>query len=443
MMRSRLFFIIGAAAALITVTYFFSSSLKLEVTSSHIETPEKEEIQYIVKADNTPEALVGGLYEDIRISAVGDILVHEDQLRSQYNAEKNEYDFTNNFRFVKDFIGSADIAIANFETTLGGNERRYTGYPRFNSPDSIGDALKYAGFDIITTANNHILDSGAEGMIRTGQVLRSMGFYVIGTRENKEDKGYIIKEVKGVRIGFANYTFETQRRAGRKTINSLIVPREVEELIDTFNYGSLTEDIGRMELRIEEMRNEGVDLIVFCMHWGDEYKRHPNNNQKRIAQQLSDLGVDIIIGAHPHVIQPINVINSQISGKNTIVIYSLGNFISNQCYERLRMREPEDGIIVNIHIRRNIRTGQVLIDGVSYIPTWVHRQPKENLFVYEIVPLYDALKDKGKFNLITEESIWRAQNSHQSTVTFIDAEAAGVTALPIVQHKSVNIDASR
>jgi poly-gamma-glutamate capsule biosynthesis protein CapA/YwtB (metallophosphatase superfamily) len=382
-------------------------------------------------------------YEEIRISAVGDILVHETQLRSQYDHEKKEYDFTNNFKFVKPYISSADIAIANLETTLAGSRRKYTGYPVFNSPDAIADALKEAGFDIITTANNHIIDSGAEGVIRTGEVLRSKGFDVIGTKKNKDDKGYVVKEIKGIKIALTNYTFETARKDGVKTLNSIPVPKEVEPLIDTFNYGTLSSDLAGMRKRIDRMRGEGADIIVFCMHWGDEYQRHPNNLQRKIAQELSNFGVDIIIGGHPHVIQPIEVMESGVSNKNTLVVYSLGNFLSNQCYERLNNRYPEDGLIVNIFIRKDLKTGGVSVESVSYVPTWVHRKPKGDLFVYEILPLIDALENKTAYDLINEDSIWRAENSHASTVSLLETTASRVASIPITEHKGISVIGSK
>jgi poly-gamma-glutamate capsule biosynthesis protein CapA/YwtB (metallophosphatase superfamily) len=441
--RNKKFFLMSVVMAVIMALAISCTSLKVEGPDDKINEQESIETVGNVETEVSPEPEVEERFEEITISAVGDILIHMRHVRSQYNAETKEYDFTNNFKYVKDYISSADIAIANLETTLSGSDRGYSGYPRFNSPDAVADALKYAGFDVITTANNHIIDYGAGGMKRTGQVLRSKGFDVIGTKENRDDKGYIIKEVKGIKVGLTNYAYETPRNGGRKTLNAIIVPSEVEDLIDTFNYDNLEEEFVKIQQRITEMKRDGAEVIVFCLHWGDEYMRKPNSYQKKIAQKLSDFGVDIIFGGHPHVLQPIDIVDSQISGKSTVVVYSLGNFISNQTYETMKRREPEDGMIANVHIRKNMNTGYIQIDEVSYIPTWVYRRPKGSNFIYEILPLDEALAYKDQFNLTTKDSIWRAENSRISTVTLIDTESARTASVPINEVRAIAVDADR
>ena len=356
---------------------------------------------------------------EIKLSAVGDILVHESQLLSQYNPDTKQYDFTNNFKFVKPYIESSDIAIANLETTLAGEKNKYTGYPTFNTPDEIVDALKGTGFDILSAANNHILDRGSEGVLRTPEVVKSKGLDLIGIRKTAEDIPFVIKNVKEIKVGFTNYAFETQRNNGSKTLNSLIMPKEVEPLIDTFNYDYLNEDLLKMKERINQMKASGAEVIVFSMHWGTEYQRQPNDYQKKIAKALADYGVDIILGTHPHVLEPIDYIESNISNKKTLVVYSMGNFISNQCFERLNNRFPEDGTIVNITLKKDLKKNIITIEDVNYIPTWVHREPNGTNFIYEILPLTDALKDKSKYNLTSKDSIWRAENSYNATTSLI------------------------
>ena len=370
---------------------------------------------------------------EIKLSAVGDILVHESQLLSQYNQDTKQYDFTNNFRFVKPYIESSDIAIANLETTLAGEKKKYTGYPTFNTPDAIVDALRDTGFDVLSAANNHILDRGSEGVLRTSEVIRSKGLDLIGIRKAAEDIPFVIKDVKGIKLGFTNYAFETQRINGNKTLNSLIIPKEVEPLIDTFNYDYLDEDLLKIKERINQMKASGAEVIVFSMHWGTEYQRQPNEYQKKIAKALADYGVDIILGTHPHVLEPIDYIESNTSNKKTLVVYSMGNFISNQCFERLNNRYPEDGTIVNITLKKDLKKNIITIKEVNYIPTWVHREPNGTNFTYEILPLTDALNDKQKYNLTSKDSVWRAENSYNATTSLIEDSSSRFVVAPSLE----------
>lgn len=378
-------------------------------------------------------------YDKVKLSMVGDILVHDTQLSSQYDEVTKQYDFKNNFKYIKKYIEKADVAIANFETVLGGDKEKYRGFPTFNSPDSIADALKYAGFDMFTTANNHILDCGLDGLIRTNTVLKEKGFQVLGTRENDTDNGYIVAEINNIKIGFTNYTFETGRKGNRKTLNSVPMPAGADKLLDSFNYGNLDKDLEEMKLRIGDMKSQGAEFIVFFMHWGDEYERQPNINQKKLAQSLSDIGVDVIIGGHPHVLQPMDVLQSK-SGKKTFVAYSMGNFLSNQCYERLNNRYPEDGMILTLSIKKDRITKAINIEDINYIPTWVHRAPKEGeKYTYEIIPLTDALKYKESYGLSTKDSQWRAENSMKNTDEVMTSAINKIDSMPVFKQVSEDI----
>lgn len=287
---------------------------------------EKAKPKSAENADSTPEK---SDEEVITIAAVGDIIVHNMQLMSQYNSETKSYDFKDNFLYVKPFIEKADVAICNLETTLAGEGAIYSGYPTFNTPDSILDAIKYSGFDVIQSANNHSLDYGEKGFLSTRQQLDKYGFSVIGTKVKSTDKNYIIKEVKGIKIGITAYTFESSRKGNTKYINSVKVPDRISPLINSFYPNNLSNDFKGMKKTVEAMKKDGADIIIFCLHWGIEYQKDPEAYQKDLAKELSDAGVDIILGGHPHVIQPFDEIESKVSGKKTYIIYSLGNFLSN------------------------------------------------------------------------------------------------------------------
>ncbi|MGH4140534.1 CapA family protein [Clostridium sp.] len=354
-------------------------------------------------------------YDVANIVAVGDIIIHEDQLKAQLDEATGEYNFYNNFKYVKSHIISGDIALANLETTLAGENQKYTGYPSFNSPSSIADAMVDSGFDILSIVNNHTIDRGSAGVFSTMSELQKRNIKEIGARESVDKKPYLIQEVKGIKMGFISYSYETPRKGERKTLNAIEIPSDVVNLLNTFSYEHIDEDLNKIKTQIDEMKSQGAQAIIFFIHWGNEYERVPNVHQKSIARSLCDYGVDVILGSHPHVVQPMEFITSEKTGKRSLVVYSMGNFISNQQYERTNNRYTEDGVIVNIEIKKSKLSNDITISEVSYIPTWVHRYTDNNKFVYEVLPLTDALASKGKYNLNESGSVWRAENSEKST----------------------------
>ena len=186
-------------------------------------------------------------YNEANIVAVGDIIVHEEQLKAQFNEGTGEYNFDNNFKYVKSYIESADIALANLETTLAGEEQKYTGYPLFNSPSSIVDAMKDCGFDILSTVNNHTIDRGSAGVFSTVAEIEKRNLKAIGTRENLDKKPYIIEEVKGIKIGVISYSYETPRKGKNKTLNAIEIPSDVVNLLNTFSYEYIEEDLNKIK----------------------------------------------------------------------------------------------------------------------------------------------------------------------------------------------------
>lgn len=386
-----------------------------------------------INGNNKEEESIKKDSERIRITAVGDILVHETQLASQYDAEKKKYDFKDNFEYVKPYIEEADYAIANLETTLAGEKEKFTGFPIFNSPDEILDALIYSGFNLLSAANNHILDKGASGLIRTAKVVKNKGFDLMGIKEKAEDKSYVVKEIKGIKFGFTNYVFETDKKGNVRTLNSLKIPNTALELFDRFNYSELEKDYKKMQDRIKEMKSQGAEVIIFSMHWGNEYERKPNDHQKKIANKLADMGVDVIIGGHPHVLQPMEYIDSKVSNKKTLVLYSLGNFLSNQRREIINNKYPEDGIIVNIDFKKQGASG-VELESVSYIPTWVYRQPiKGEKYSYKIIPLNEVVEGKIEVFKEDDENHNKAQESYNETIGLFESFNSKAVLAPVLK----------
>lgn len=355
----------------------------------------------------------------IDITAVGDIMAHSPQFKAQYDSKTNTYDFNNNFQYVKSYISKADLAICNVETVFAGVKERYTGFPKFNCPDSLANALKNSGFDVAITSNNHSLDRGTKGLIRTLDVLRNCGLTTEGTRKTSEPN-YVIKDVKGVKVGIISYTYETAEYHGKKTLNGYVVPEDSVGLINTFNYGHLDQDLKQMKNTVDAARNKGAEVIVFYLHWGEEFRTSPDKYERQLTNAISDMGSDIIFASHPHVLQPVEIIDNKKTLKKTVVFYSLGNFLSNQRYELTKNRLSEDGLIANVKIKKICRDGKVKIElkKVEAIPTWVNKYKKGKL-IYEILPLDKAYEKRD--TLIESHNIKRADLSLKNTIEIIGA----------------------
>lgn len=372
--------------------------------------------------EHEPEPILDPV--SIKISAVGDIMAHMQQITSQYDEATDEYDFSNNFQYVKPYIARADLALGNLETTFAGKERGYAGYPAFNAPDELATALREAGFDVISTSNNHTYDTGSQGLFRTLDILQDNDLIPVGTRHTEEDESFAIIDVQGIKVGISAYTYETPRQGDNIALNGIVIPNDMRNLIDSFNYEHLEDDLEKMKTRIETMKEQGAELIIFNMHWGNEYQRSPNQYQEQIAQALSNHGVDIIFGSHPHVIQKVDIINSEVDDRQTVVAYSLGNFISNQRFEYLDTRYTEDGLIVNVTITKEFENNSLSIEEVSYIPTWVHVHYKTNKRTYDILPVFDALNNHAAFNVnSSNDGAWRLENSHENTAAIVEASS--------------------
>jgi len=332
----------------------------------------------------------------IKIGNTGDILIHSPIFRSVYNSENNTYDFNNIFKYVKDIYSDFDYMVANLEQPIAGEEFGYSGFPLFNAPDSIVDALKNNGVDMLLTANNHSYDRGNQGFYNTISSLKEKNIDFIGIRD-KDDKPYLVKDIKGIKVGFINYTYETQKLSNTKYINGIPMNSETAPLINSFDYNNLDAFYKDISEKISLMYNDGAEVIITYLHWGTEYSISANDYQKRIAQKLCDLGVDAIIGGHTHCLEPIDMISSTISGKQTPIIYSTGNQLSNQRKETLSKfsyDSPycEDGVIYSIEITKKT-TGEVVISDVNYTATWC------NLFGsdYYILPLDNEENYKNNF----------------------------------------------
>lgn len=303
---------------------------------------------------------------EISLLFAGDVMGHMPQINSAYDSSTGTYDFNPVFEPVKPLISKADIALANLETTLAG--KPYSGYPQFSAPDSLATALKNAGFDILVTANNHCLDRGKEGMERTISALDSFrilhtGTFIDDTARKYQYPLYLI--TKGIKLAFLNCTYGTNG-----------IPVRHPNIVNFIDTVQLKSDI-------QKAKEASADYIVVTIHWGIEYERKENAGQRVIANFLLKNGADMVIGSHPHVVQPIyKYADQQDSSQYKIVVYSLGNYVSNQ-----RDRYKDGGIMFNATLQK---TDKIRLKDFSYTPVWVFKGNIDNKLQYRIIPVQDT-----------------------------------------------------
>ena len=343
------------------------------------------------------------------VLSIGDIMVHQPQLEGAKTS--NGYDFSDFFKVVSPYFKKADLTVGNLELTFGGTKSgSYKGYPAFNTPDSLATTMKNSGIDVLMTSNNHSNDTGFYGLKRTAEVLRKTGLEYTGTKEKLSDPPYLVKKVNGIKIGIANFTYETTGKdASRKYLNGGAIKKEANDYINTFSYQRIDKFYKEAQKMIDDMKYEGAEFITFYMHWGEEYQLKANNWQKTIAQKLCNMGVDIIIGGHPHVVQPMELIHAEGSEHTTVCIYSLGNAVSNQRRELIssaRKGHTEDGVMFSYTIKRV--NNVVSLASVDVIPTWVHKYSSSG-WKYTIYPIdgttYSNVSSKLKESKARTEAI--------------------------------------
>jgi len=406
---------------------------KKEITSSYSKDKSTENETKSDEKDKSEEK--GKSKEKIKLVSsatvinTGDIMVHSTQLDGAKTS--SGYDFSDFFKYIKNYMSSADLAIGNLEVTFGGTQSgKFSGYPAFNTPDILADNIKDAGFDFLTTSNNHCYDTGLYGVKRTVSVLKEKGIDYVGTRESEDEKSYRVKNVNGIKLGITSFTFENNcDTPGRKSINGNIISTEANNLINSFSYSRLDEFYTNAQSIITAMKKEGADKVIFYMHWGEEYHLSENTWQKTIAQKLCNLGVDIIVGSHPHVIEPIDMLTAEGSGNKTVCIYSMGNAISNQRQEIMNPEcttgHTEDGMLFSYTFEK-YSDGSVALAGVDIIPTWVNKYKGGSGYLYSIVPL--DTRNQGESLGLSGTALTKSQSSYDRTKALLGAKLNEIQA---------------
>lgn len=362
------------------------------------------------------------LVSSATVSSQGDLLMHKPVIDTCKDSDGN-WDFSSIFRYVNSYVAGYDYAVANLETTLGGPDHPYQGNPSFNTPDAFADQLVKTGFDMLLTANNHCADTTASGIVRTLEQLRKRNLATVGTQKDSSEPDFLVVEINGIRIGISCYTYATDETDdGRPQLNfnsflskSGIVNYYMEEKLDRF--------YGEVEAQLNAMKQQGVDATMFYIHWGEEYKTEENGLQNKMAQKLCDMGVDVIIGGHPHVVQPIELLKStRDPGHRTVCIYSLGNVVSNQregIDPAFEGGFTEDGVIFNVTFEK-YSDGSVLLTDVQVLPTWVNMHTTDGVKEYNVLPL-DITQEsqwKDQFHL-SDETLKNAKDSYKRTMDIV------------------------
>lgn len=309
------------------------------------------------------------------IVSFGDALCHKPVDNAAYDKETGIYDFSPMFKYVEKYFQNSTINIGNCESPMAGAEKGYSGYPTFNAPEHLAVDLKELGVDIMTTANNHSLDKGYSGLSSTLDFLDDAEIAHVGTARTEEEQNTILfMDLNGIRTAFLAYTYGT---------NGIPVPKDKE-----FCVNLIDEDL--ILKQINQAKEEGAELIVASMHWGVEYQTTENAEQDKLAEFLIKNDVDIILGSHPHVLQPMKMLkvkNDEGEEKEGLVIFSQGNFFSNQTQPN-----TQNTAIFNIEVKKDGKTGEVTVEKVTYAPIYVNRKEPGTKDRYELLDLNEIIR---------------------------------------------------
>jgi poly-gamma-glutamate capsule biosynthesis protein CapA/YwtB (metallophosphatase superfamily) len=345
------------------------------------------------------------------LMAVGDIMMHSPQIPAGYDPETKTYSYHSFFSEVKGILSKGDWVIGNLETPIAGEELGYSGYPQFNAPPELADALKEAGFNILTTANNHSLDRREQGVLRTLDNIRARGLHPVGTAKSvKEAEEILVVDKNGISIAVLSYTYGT---------NGIPIPQGKPYLVNLIDEAKIIDDIHRA-------RDKKVDLVTVALHFGHEYHRQPSEQQKKLAKSLIAAGADIILGSHPHVVQPyerIEVLQEDGTVRQGVVIYSLGNFISNQSPETNTPKWTDVGVIFVVRINKHYPEERVEFDGIETIPTWVHRHWTNSKRGYRVLPIESVVTSKDD-PLLTEGAYKKLEGYLQDMKVHVESMMA-------------------
>lgn len=348
---------------------------KQPVSSQKLETETQSEMKTHIETQAETEQIAVPEDTYATIVSFGDALCHKPVDNAVYNKKTGIYDFSPMFKYVEKYFQNSTINIGNCESPMAGAERGYSGYPTFNAPEHLAVDLKELGVDIMTTSNNHSLDKGFSGLASTLDFLDDSEIAHVGTARTEEEQNTILfMDLNGIRTAFLAYTYGT---------NGIPVPEDKE-----FCVNLIDEDL--ILKQIKQAKEEGAELIVASMHWGVEYQTTENAEQDKLAELLIKNDVDIILGSHPHVLQPMKMLKVKTDEgeeKEGLVIFSQGNFFSNQTQPN-----TQNTAIFNIGVKKSGETGEVTVESVTYAPIYVNRKEPGAKDRYELLDLDEIIR---------------------------------------------------
>lgn len=359
----------------------FSLIAVILMACTHQQPTPNESHEMMV--DTTPVVPKKDTVYSLKISAVGDLMVHDYQILRAHRNDTDSFDFSPVFKQVQPYLDEADILVGNLETVFAGKDKGrsnkvfgYSSFPYFNSPNAFAEALAQAGFDLLTTANNHTLDAYPEGVVSTLNLLDSLGIRHVGTaRDSAEKQQLCLIEKNGILVGFSGYTY---------SLNGIHRPKDKPYLVNEFiNYD--TTKIGEMCNEIRRLKTAGADFVVAYVHAGTEYQKKPNSYQRRVADSLFHVGAQMIVMSHPHILQKMDVLTSKDSLRKSVVAYSLGNFISSQVANEKSYKDI--GAILEVEVKK--WKDSTFISAVSVIPTYSYWR-KDHIGVLPVIKAHDS-----------------------------------------------------
>lgn len=349
----------------------------------------------------------------IRIMANGDLLYHDLLYMSAKNVNGNGYDFNINYKYVTDLISSADLAIADYEGTIN-PQQKLSSYPLFNAPQEVIMAIKNAGYDAITLAQNHILDTGIEGLLSTYNLFNKANLSPFGVYvdRNKTDLDIVVKDINGIKVALLAYSY------GFNGNEAAISKQDYNKYMADLNTDIIEKEIKKAK--------EISDIVLVMPHMGIEYDLTPSSSQIKLFDNMLAWGADVVLGGHPHVVQPTKTVD--INGKKKFIIYSMGNFISNQRLETLDNKWTERGVIVDLEITKD--QDNTYLSGVKLHPTWVSKTPLERyspegyrLYSYSTLLCEDVINNRNKYSMVSDKDFERINSTYLEVTDLVKLDS--------------------
>lgn len=387
--RTFIVVLLASVAVSMMLTLLVEGARGISLSSSDPSSIQQQSSSQAKNAETEQET-------SARIMANGDLLYH-DIIYISAKKSDGTYDFHENFEYVKPWLKQADLVLGDFEGTV--NKDHYlAGYPLFNAPGEVMDAIKDAGYQVLDLAHNHILDSQIEGVVSTADAIEKAGMTPVGvyTHESRDKAPLLIKEVNGIKVAILAYSYGFNG---------------IEQSISQEDYNRYLSDLDEDKMKAEiERAEKEADITIIMPQMGVEYQIEPTEEQKKLYHKMIDWGADIIFGGHPHVVEPAETVEKD--GDKKLIIYSMGNFISNQRIETMQDVEnakwTERGVLMDVTIKK--KSGKTTIETAQAHPSWVSRTPKGGyspegypLYLYQTYILEDFIEG-GKYRSQLDEA---------------------------------------